>query len=117
MEAGSTGYSNLAWGAANEQIAYVFEGDDPNLWEELGEFNETAPPSIAKGFVWDNTNVLTEVTSCTNVLNKYVKALQAGALNPETELPKLNQELRDAGLDTIIQDKQTQLDAWLAENR
>lgn len=117
VEAGSTGYSNLAWGAANEQIAYVFEGDDPNLWEELGEFNETAPPSIAKGFVWDNTNVLTEVTSCTNVLNKYVKALQAGALNPETELPKLNQELRDAGLDTIIQDKQTQLDAWLAENR
>lgn len=117
VEAGSTGYSNLAWGAANEQISYVFEGDDPNLWKELGEFNANAPASVAKGFVWDNADVINEVTSCTNVLNKYVKALQSGALNPETDMDKFNQELKAAGLDTIIQDKQTKLDAWLAENR
>ena len=117
MEAGSTGYSNLAWGAANEQISYVFEGDDPDLWKKLGEFNANAPASVAKGFVWDNADVINEVTSCTNVLNKYVKALQSGALNPETDLGKFNQELRDAGLDTIIQDKQSKLDAWMAENK
>ena len=117
VEAGSTGYSNLAWGAANEQISYVFEGDDPDLWKRLGEFNANAPASIAKGFVWDNADVINEVTSCTNVLNKYVKALQSGALNPETDLAKFNQELRDAGLDTIIQDKQSKLDAWMAENK
>ena len=68
-------------------------------------FNANAPASVAKGFVWDNADVINEVTSCTNVLNKYVKALQSGALNPETDLGKFNQELRDAGLDTIIQDK------------
>ena len=117
VEAGSTGYSNLAWGAANEQISYVFEGDDPDLWKKLGEFNANAPASVAKGFVWDNADVINEVTSCTNVLNKYVKALQSGALNPETDLGKFNQELRDAGLDTIIQDKQSKLDAWMAENK
>ena len=38
-----------------------------------------------------------------------------GALDPEETLPKFNQELKDAGIDVIIENKQAQLDAWLAE--
>ena len=44
-----------------------------------------------------------------------VDALVCGALNPEETLPKFNQELKDAGIDAIITEKQAQLDAWLAE--
>ena len=44
----------------------------------------------------------------------YTHLLLCGALNPEETLPKFNQELKDAGLDVIIQEKQAQLDAWLA---
>ncbi len=51
------------------------------------------------------------------MVNKYHKALVCGALDPEETLPKFNQELKDAGLDAIIAEKQSQLDAWLSENK
>ena len=58
-----------------------------------------------------------EIAACTNVVNKYHKALVCGALDPETTLPQFNQELKDAGIDVIIEEKQAQLDAWLAEQQ
>ena len=57
------------------------------------------------------------ITACTNVVNKYHKALVCGALDPETTLPQFNSELKDAGIDAIIEEKQAQLDAWLAEQK
>ena len=47
------------------------------------------------------------------MVNKYHKALLCGALNPDETLPQFNQELKDAGIDAIIAEKQKQLDAWL----
>ena len=38
----------------------------------------------------------------------------SGAVDPETEIAKFNKELYDAGLQTIIDAKQAQFDAWLA---
>ena len=38
-----------------------------------------------------------------------------GELDPEEALPKFNEELKAAGLDTIIAEKQAQLDAFLAQ--
>ena len=45
---------------------------------------------------------------------KYKNALDCGSLNPEEAVPKMMQELKDAGIDTIIAEKQAQLDAWAA---
>lgn len=36
-------------------------------------------------------------------------------MNPEEAVPKMVQELKDAGIDTIIAEKQAQLDAWAAQ--
>ena len=47
----------------------------------------------------------------------YHKARGCGALVPVTTLPQFNSELKDAGIDTIIEEKQAQLDAWLAEQK
>ena len=55
------------------------------------------------------------MTACQNVTSKYKNALECGMLNPAETLPQMNQELKDAGLETIIAEKQAQLDAWLAE--
>ena len=71
----------------------------------------------AFGFSFDATQVAKEITACTNVVNKYHKALVCGALDPETTLPQFNSELKDAGIDAIIEEKQAQLDAWLAEQK
>ena len=45
-----------------------------------------------------------------------IRDRRCGSLDPETELPKFQQSLKDAGIDEIIAEKQKQLDAWAAEN-
>ena len=67
------------------------------------------------GFVFDDTNVVNEVTACTNVIQQYAYGLEVGAVDVDTVLPEFQQALKDAGIDTIIAEKQSQLDAWLAE--
>ena len=64
-----------------------------------------------------NTNVQNEVTACANVTAKYGPALQCGSLDPETTIPKFLDELKAAGADTIIAEKQRQLDDWLEANK
>ena len=69
------------------------------------------------GFSYDSTPVSTEIAALTNVKNQYLPGLACGSLNPETELPKFLQALEDAGLQKVIDEKQAQLDAWIAENK
>ena len=111
----NTGYSVLGWSWPNQQVGAIWDGDELDIWAQLSTFNAEATASPAKGFTWDNSSVLNEVTACQNVTSKYKNALECGMLNPAETLPQMNQELKDAGLETIIAEKQAQLDAWLAE--
>lgn len=111
----NTGYSVFGWSWPNQQIGAIWNGDEFDIWDQLNEFNKNAIASPAKGFAWDNSNVLNEVTACQNVITQYKNGLECGMLDPAETLPKLNQELKDAGIETIIAEKQKQLDAWLAE--
>lgn len=104
------------WLMPNQFIGDIWGLDLPaDYWDATNTFNNESDKSAAFGFSFDATTVANEITACTNVVNKYHKALVCGALDPEETLPKFNQELYDAGLQTIIDEKQAQLDAWLAE--
>lgn len=112
----TTDYSVVGWAWPNEQITYVWEGDEPDVWKKLGEFNESAHTSPAKGFLFNNENVLNEVTACNNVVEKYQDGLITGSINPDEAIPEMIEELKAAGIDTIIAEKQAQFDEWRAEN-
>ena len=77
--------------------------------------NHESKTSPAFGFTFDNSSVKTEYTAVTNVINQYLPGLVWGSIDPETELPKFQAALKDAGLDAIIAEKQKQLDAWAAQ--
>lgn len=117
VNASNTGYTSLPWAWPNEAISYVWEGNPEDLWEQTQEFNENATVSPAKGFAWDNSAVKNQVTACANVIAKYGPALECGSLDPETTMPKFLKELKEAGADEIIAEKQKQLDEWLKENK
>lgn len=70
--------------------------------------------SPAMGFTWDNANVLNEVTAVRNVRGKYANALECGSIDPAEALPAFLEELETAGANTIIEEKQKQLDEYLA---
>ena len=111
----NTGYSlGLGWIFGNQYLSYVWEGDDIDVYDQLKEFNQTAMKSGAFGFVYDNSKVKTEVAAVNNVLNEYRAGLEFGVLDPATALPEFLSKLETAGIDKIIAEKQSQLDAWLA---
>lgn len=98
----------------NQLLSYVLEGDSPTLYEEMDEWNHSAKASPALGFTFDFTTVKTEYVAVSNVISEYKVALEDGALDVDETLPKFQQALKDAGIDTVIAEKQRQLDEWYA---
>lgn len=115
VDATSAGYNlNLGWELPNQFIAYPWEGNDENIWEMYREFNASAQYSKAFGFIYDSANVVNELVALSNVYNQYYYALATGSVDPEAVLPQFNEALYAAGLQKVMDEKQTQLDAWLA---
>nr|WP_279387707.1 DUF3502 domain-containing protein [Xylanivirga thermophila] len=51
------------------------------------------------------------------VAQDYDAGLESGMLDPDKYLPKYINAFKDAGVDKIIQEKQNQLDAWIASGK
>lgn len=111
---GST-YDLQDWAWPNSWITPVQDGDDVDKWDQLKSFCDNAAVSPALGFTFDSTMVMNEITACNNVIAKYEVGLRWGVLDPEEALPQFNDELKAAGLETIIAEKQAQLDAFLGK--
>lgn len=93
-------------------IESILEGADPNQWEQVRKQNEEATPSTCLGFALDLTNIQTEMANCKTVWEKYRYEMMVGASDPETTVPKCVEELKAAGLDTIIAEAQKQIDEF-----
>ena len=84
------GYSlNLGWELPNQFIAHKWTGSDPQLWEKMEEFNDSAKESKAVGFCFDNTQYESQVAALANVVKQYTGSLNSGSADPETYLPEL----------------------------
>lgn len=117
ITADNVGYSlNLGWELPNQFIAHKWTGSDPQLWEKMEEFNNSAKKSKAVGFFFDNTEYESQIAAFSNVVKQYAGSLNSGSGDPEVLLPQFQKALKDAGIDEIIAAKQEQFDAWLAEN-
>jgi len=110
----NVGYSlNLGWEIPNGRIIHLWEGSDPDVNEQMEKFNAQGVDSVALGFVFDSTGLDTQIAALDNVYNKYVPSIISGTVDPEEYIPKLTKDLKTAGLDTVIAEKQKQLDKWL----
>lgn len=78
------------------------------------EQNKSAKTSPAMGFTFDKSNVKTQYTAVSNVISQYLPGLVCGSLDPETEIEKFESALKEAGYQEILDEKQSQLDAWAA---
>ncbi|MGO4495757.1 ABC transporter substrate-binding protein [Paenibacillus sp. 2RAB27] len=107
-----TGYYLNEWEIGNNFLAYVWEGEDPQIWDNMQKFNKSAFKSKALGFTFDVEPVKTEIAAAMNVLNQYRVGLETGTLDPKLSLQEFNSKLKASGLDKIIAEKQKQLDVW-----
>jgi putative aldouronate transport system substrate-binding protein len=113
----NTGWDmGAGWIFGDQLASYVWEGNPPDLYEQLDEFNRSGLVSKALGFQYDSTPVKTAMASVNNVIEQYRLSLEYGVVDPNTVLPQFVQALKSAGIDEIITEKQRQLDAWAAVN-
>lgn len=108
---------NIGWELPNQEIAYVWEGESPSKWELQHQYIDAAKRSKALGFSYDSSSVSNELTALTNVKNEWYDAIGTGSVDPETATRQFNADLYSAGLQTVIDLKQEQLDAWLATQK
>lgn len=118
VTASNCGY-HLDWGWAipNQFAGHLWEGNDPDLYEQYQEWRASARKSAAYGFSFDSSPVIDEVIACRAVLDEYLPPLTTGSVDPEQGIAEMNQALYDAGLQTVMDEKQRQLDEWAASQK
>lgn len=114
IDSATVGWNNETWLAGNGSVAYVWESDEPGLWERYTEFNDSAAVSPLYGFTFDTENVKTEITAITNVISKYEAVICAGYSEPEEAVAQMVDELNAAGINSIIEEAKSQIADWRA---
>lgn len=113
--ANSTYYPNIGWVMPNGWLAGEWAGKIENYGEKMSKYNDSATVSPAYGFVFDSANVANEVTACTNVIQQYcISVEENGDVDVDEAIAELNQALKEAGIDRILEEKQKQYDVFLA---
>lgn len=115
LDANTVGFNQASAGFqfGNQFLSYVLEGEDPEMWKKLDEFAKKAQKSPALGFTFDNSSVKSEVAAVNAVYSQYGRGLEGGSLDPAEALPAMISEMKAAGLDKIIAEKQRQFDEFL----
>ncbi len=118
VDASNAGYHNdFGWIYPNQTAGHAWDGNPVDIWDQYKEATANAVKSKAIGFTYDSTSVSDQVAACSAALEQYTKMLQFGTVSDvDATLAEFNAALEGAGLQMIIDEKQTQLDAWLAAN-
>jgi putative aldouronate transport system substrate-binding protein len=113
----SKNYDMPSYSLGNNMLLYLNEKDSADKWQQFKEFNAKGIPSPILGFNFDSTKVSAELTAVQNVKEQFWSSLMSGTVDPATYLPKAVAEFKKAGLEKVIAEAQTQLDAWVAANK
>lgn len=88
-----------SWAIGNVFIDYLLPLEDPDKLVKLKEFGKDAKDSRVNGFLWDMSDDDEQRHSeLDNVINKYIKQLAVGAVDPGKTIKEFNQKLNDVGL-------------------
>ncbi|MBY0160741.1 ABC transporter substrate-binding protein [Cytobacillus firmus] len=90
----------------------VTKGAPEDQWKQVKKLNDAATSSTVLGFALDITELQTEVANCQAVWDKYKYEIITGASDPEKVIPKVTAELKSAGMDTIMQAAQEQINNY-----
>lgn len=113
VTADTCGYQNTqTWLLPNQYLSLVWEGNDPGLWEEVKEYNESADYSDTIAFSPDTSGLSRELAKIDEILGTYATGLESGQLDPDVYLPMMLDEMEAAGADTVLAEMQAQFDRW-----
>ncbi len=117
LTAQTSGYNpNTDWMFGNQFNAYYLDKAQVGNWEKTATLNKSSTPSLALGFAANTDKIKTEIAQVSALVKQYSLPLQGGRQDPATGLPEFLGKLKDAGIDKIITEVQTQVIAWKKAN-
>ncbi len=114
-DADSYGLAN--WATGNTLLGYEIEGGVPGWNDYLDEMHKEATTSNLMGFKINTEPYTTELQQIQTVINEYVKGFEYGALGEDglALYDEFIDKLDKAGMQTVIDGYQEQIDAFLAK--
>ena len=113
-------YPNTTWQFGNRYLQYFRSAADAQTKAKTEALLATdAVMSPIMGFNVDTEPVKTQIANVANVCAEYGDPLEKGLVDPDDPVSGLEvfrQKLKDAGIDDIIAEFQTQIDNWKASN-
>ena len=110
-----TTYQPWTNGMGNVTILPPLEGQGLKFYDTFKEYYAAASAIPINGFVLNQSNIETQMAALANVAQEYDLALNTGSIDPATKLPEFIQKLKDNGIDQVVAEANTQLEAFLAE--
>ncbi len=112
----TSGYYPVTWVyvMGNEKNSYVEAPTPLDLYKKLKELNDNAIKPPILGFMPDMEPIKSLLASVSAANDQYRLAVLGGYVDPETELPKYIDALKQSGIDELIEQVQAQIDAWKA---
>lgn len=113
-------YRGVQYTQGNWFILKTMGGEFPdplNKWEQFRASNAEDIKSSVLGFTPDLSRVQNQLQNIKMVWTKYYPSLMTGSVDVDTELPKFNRELSQAGIDEVQAEVQKQLDSWRAAHK
>jgi len=107
-------YVEPGWAIGNTFNSYLLKGQPADLVEATKKINATAMRSPILDFSPDQEPIKLEVANCQAVLGEYLDVLDMGVVELESTYAAFIEKLKAAGSDKIIEELNTQLEAWRA---
>ncbi|NJP41105.1 DUF3502 domain-containing protein [Oscillospiraceae bacterium HV4-5-C5C] len=111
-------YGVSAWSLRSDALNIPLASEDPVRYDLINEWKKTAIASPFAGFTFDPTNVSTELSSIANVNANLGTQLMLGKTQDDvkTAVENYRQQLKDAGVDKVIEEVKTQYEAFKSGN-
>lgn len=108
---GSGYYQNCSWKFGNIKNSYLVEGEPDDKWEATNKMNLEAKKLPTLGFVFDTSNVGTEITQVATIDKQFAGA-RNGSVDPDTVWDEYISRLEVGGMTKIFEEEKRQFIEW-----
>ena len=117
VEVISDAYNAATYTQGNWFILKTLASEPQDKWEQFKKFNDSAVKSELFGFKPETSGYEKEISDITALMDTYGPALSTGSVDPEVYLPRLNEDLKKAGIEELKEELQRQINAWLQKKK
>ena len=111
----NSGYDRISdWMLGSVMNSFVMSDQAPDLYEQTKKWNDEAVVSPLIKVHFDTNSISTELANCQTVLKEQEQMINRGLVDdPAAAIDKMNNDLKKAGLDRVIEVLQSQVDEQL----